>query len=160
MKMLSSGTFSQTESEPQKIVNQLLDAMGVLYDREYLIGTYSVDNYLTHYGLCIEVMGDFWHTSPRKYASPMYSQQRLAMSRDIIKRQLIREVTGVFPLYLWESDIVTSPETCAALITKYISESGMLLNYNSFNYVLCDGELLLAENLLIPFQEIDTDQLL
>ena len=156
VEILSSGVVSQTHSKPQELVDSMLDGIGVRYTREKPIGTYSIDNYLDDYGLCIEVMGDFWHTNPNKYIAPKYDKQIIATSRDVRKREYIKSVTGCYPLYLWESDIMKRLDMCAALVSKYIEACGMLQNYNSFNYTLDGDDLVLNQNIVSTFQETGT----
>ena len=141
-----------TQTKPQRIVNSILKDMGVEYRNEEAFVYYSIDNYLPELNLAIEVMGDYWHTSPLKYQECVNDRQRHILSRDKAKHTYLKEYYGIEILYLWETDINNRPEVCAALIEQYISSGGCLSNYHSFNYSLCDGVLSINESLIIPYQ--------
>lgn len=152
-KILSDGLVSSTQTKPQLVIDDMLDKLGIEYVREYQVMRYSIDNYLSEYGLCIEVMGDFWHTSPLKYEYPKYDKQTNALKRDILKRRCVREYTGCDILYLWESDINNNPDLCRELIRLYTSSGGNLQNYNSFNYSLNGSDVLLNKDIILAFQD-------
>lgn len=143
-----------TQTKPQRIVNSILEGMGVEFRNEEPFVYYSVDNYLLESNLIIEVMGDYWHTSPIKYHECTNDRQRHIVSRDKAKHTYIKEYYGIEILYLWESDINNRPEVCTALIEQYILSCGNLTNYHSFNYSLCDGKLAINNCLIVPHQSI------
>ena len=61
-------------------------------------------------------------------------------------------------LYLWETDILKNKEVCIELIKEYINSYGILHNYHSFNYCINNGNLLLNNNIIIPYQDMDIEQ--
>lgn len=46
------------------------------------------------------------------------------------------------------------------LIEKYISSGGDLPNYNTFNYIVEDGELFLNESPIMAYQEMPSENYL
>lgn len=50
-------------------------------------------------------------------------------------------------------DILHNHDVCEALIKKYIANNGILNNYNSFNYILKDDNLILKSdgNIIDPY---------
>lgn len=72
------------------------------------------------------------------------------------KRAYIKKYIEIDILYLWEADLLTAPSLCEALIKLYISSGGKLKNYHSFNYSFRDENLILNQELIIPFQERTT----
>ena len=50
--------------------------------------------------------------------------------------ELLKKYYNIEILYLWESDILNNLSLCKALIAEYISNNGVLKDYNSFNYQL------------------------
>lgn len=146
-----------TLTKPQRIINSMLDGMGVKYENEKTFVYYAVDNYLIDENLVVEVMGDFWHGNPNKYApNKLRDIQIRNIPRDKAKHTYISKHHNIEILYLWEADIYKSPDLCKALIRQYIGTGGDLINYHSFNYHVEDGKLKLNNNLIIPYQDIDT----
>lgn len=158
VKMLASGIMSRTNSIPQQHVNDLLEQMNINYRRECPLETYSMDNYLLDYDLCIEVMGDFWHANPNKYTTIKYDKQAKAIMRDVRKRITAIKL-GKPILYLWENEINNNIKLCQNLITLFISQSGVLENYHSFNYVLKDSDIEMVKTPILAYQDYDTDSL-
>lgn len=158
-KILESGLISQTQSEPQLILNRMLDNMKIKYENEYNIKYYTVDNYLFELNLFIEVMGDYWHCNPIKYSSIKYQRQRENIRRDKAKHTYILEQYNIPILYLWETDLVKNQDLCKALIEKFVTKNGMLDNYNSFNYHLEDNSLYLNDEIILAYNELSKDEI-
>lgn len=156
IKQLCAGTFSNADTKPQLIVNSILDELCLSYEREYNIKYYAVDNYLTDSGLMIEVQGDYFHSNPKKYLeeSDLNSMQLQRVGKDKAKHTYIKNQYNIEVLYLWEHDIITSPDLCKKLIEEYVNNSGVLNNYHSFNYIMNGNDLTLLPTLVIPFQDI------
>lgn len=152
IKILKSGAIG-TNTNPQIIVNNLLDAMRIEYENEKSYKYYSVDNYLVDYNLIIEVMGDFWHCNPLKYFDNFHNIQKKRIPKDKAKHTYIKDKYNIEILYLWENDIYNQPYLCKRLIKKYIQSNGNLKNYHSFNYHIKNNKLLLNNNLIIPYQD-------
>lgn len=127
--------YSKINSEPQRILDSLLDENNIEYYREYRTRYYSIDNYLPDYNLMIEVMGDFWHCNPCIYRKAKYEMQIKGTKRDKEKHDYILKEYGIEILYLWENDLKRNPKRCLDLIMEYISNNGKLSNYHSFNYI-------------------------
>ena len=152
VRNLSDNAVS-TQTKPQIVVNNMLDSLSVAYRNEEPFVYYSIDNYLPEYKLAIEVMGDYWHSSPLKYPEGINDKQKHIISRDKAKHTYIRNHYGIEVLYLWESDILKRPNLCVALIRTYISNDGHLGNYHSFNYHMDNGGLVLNPDIIQPHQE-------
>ena len=124
-------------TKPQIIINELLDEMGIKYDNEANFTYYSIDNYLPDYNLIIEVMGDYWHSSPLKYSlDNINDMQKRRIIKDKAKHTYIKNNYNIEILYLWENDIYENIDLCKKLISSYIHNSGCLENYHSFNYYI------------------------
>lgn len=109
---LQNGVFNTVDTKPQLIVNKILDELKIEYEREKILGFYSMDNYLPEYNLVIEIQGDYWHCNPKKYDTPINNIQCKAISRDKAKHTYLKKYYGIEILYLWESDINKYPELC------------------------------------------------
>ena len=157
LKQLQDGQF-ETETIPQRIVNDILDDMDIKYVREKSFEFYAVDNYLLDYNLIIEIQGDYWHVNPLKFSSNLTNIQYSRIGRDKSKHSYFKNQYNIEILYLWETDILKHKEMCIELIREYINSNGILHNYNSFNYSLNDGKLQLNNNIIIPYQDMSADQ--
>ena len=149
------------DSKIQLTINNVLDKNNINYEREYIIKYYAIDNYLIDSGLMIEVMGDYWHTSPLKYNEENYminEMQQKGLQHDKQKHTYIKTRNNVEILYLWEYDIEHNLDMCEALILKYINTNGKLENYHSFNWNYNNQILSLNEELIIPYQDMKTDK--
>ena len=142
-----------TQTKPQIAVNTILNKMNVWFINEESFDYYSIDNYLPAYNLAIEVMGDYWHTSPIIYPEIKNDKQRYIISRDKAKHTYIKNKYNIEILYLWESDILNRPELCENLIKMYILNKGVLENYNSFNYAESEDMAVLKPDIIISHQE-------
>lgn len=76
--------------------------------------------------------------------------------KDKSKHSYIKNNYNIEILYLWESDIIDNPELCKMLIKQYINSDGILENYNSFNYSNVGENILLKENIIIPYQDMNS----
>lgn len=141
---------------PQKIVNGVLDDMGIKYENEKGFVYYSVDNYLTDYNLIIEVMGDYWHANPNKYdIDNINDMQKDNIRRDKAKKTYIEKYYNIHILYLWETDILNNINECKELILNYINNNTTI--YNSYEYIRirrdCNTKL---ETVLVSLSNEDT----
>lgn len=149
------------ETGIQKIIDDLLSKNDVLFEREKVFDYYAVDNYLLEFNGIIEVMGDYWHTSPLRYNKDRYlinELQQKQLHRDKLKYSYITNHYHIPILYLWETDINQNPELCIELIKKYIKENKILPNYHSFNWLYKDGQLSLNQNIIIPYQDMSVNE--
>lgn len=150
--------FMSLDSKPQLIVNDILDSLKINYERESNFEFFSVDNYLIDYDLIIEVQGDYWHTNPLKFTSNITNSQYDRIGRDKAKHSYIKNQYSIECLYLWESDVLDDQKLCSMLIQKYIDNNGILEDYNSFNYSIVNDELILNDNIVIPYFNMPLDQ--
>ena len=149
------------DSKIQLKINQVLDDMNIRYEREYVIGYFAIDNYLSEYNLMIEVMGDYWHTSPLKYNEDKYminEMQQKGLQHDKQKHTYIKNHRNIEILYLWEYDIDNNIQLCKKLIQSYIDNNGFLMNYHSFNWRLQDNNLIINNEIIRPYQDMKTDE--
>lgn len=149
IKMISNGQIPSTLTTPHKKVADLLSCMNIDYICEYPTKYYAIDIYIPVSNLMIEVMGDYWHSNPIKFNTPIYKTQKEAIRRDKAKRTYIKEYYGINILYLWESDINQENGLCKRLIMSYIKNNGLLDEYNSFNYHIEDDSLCLNDKLIV-----------
>ncbi len=149
---LQNGVFNTVDTKPQLIVNKILDELKIEYEREKILGFYSMDNYLPEYNLVIEIQGDYWHCNPKKYDTPINNIQCKTISRDKAKHTYLKKYYGIEILYLWESDINKYPELCKQLIVEYITNNGILKDYHSMNYLFKNNTIELQPTLIIPHQ--------
>lgn len=134
-------------------MNELLDSLGVPYENEKAYKYYAVDNYLPQDNLIIEVMGDYWHGNPIKYQAQLSDRQRRVTYKDRAKCTYIRNTQHINILYIWEHDLLTRIDVCAALVTQYIDSGGVLSDYHSFNYRLDNNFLKLNEKCVTAWQD-------
>lgn len=161
-KAKSMSGENRLNTKPQLIVNSFLDELNIKYTREYCVKYYSIDNYLDEYKLMIEVMGDYWHSNPLRYNSEKYElndYQLNGIHRDKLKYSYIKNHCNIEILYLWETDIIKHPDICKTLINTYVNNSGILEDYNSFNYSISENNsLILNSNLIIPYKDQSIDK--
>lgn len=153
-------SLDTTNTSIQITVNNILDDLGIMYEREYPLDYYACDNFLSQYKIIVEVMGDYWHGNPLIYNENnrmMNSIQARTILKDKQKRGYIKNHYGYPILYLWESDINKNPEKCKILIEEIVSKY-TLQNYNSFNYSYNGDILLLNQELIIPYQDMSSEQ--
>lgn len=151
VNMLEQGVFN-TDSNIQMITNSILNDLSVEFVNEFNAKYVSIDNYLSKYNLMIEVMGQYWHTDPRKYSEINYQMQVDRIKNDKIKKSYIKSQYDIDILYLWEEDILTNPMMIKQLIQEYINKQGQLENYHSFNYSF-DNLLSINKNLIVTYME-------
>ena len=147
-----------TETLPQKIVDEILDEMNIIYKREESFEFFAVDNYLSEHNLIIEVNGDYWHTNPTRYMSEVTKVQYDRISKDKAKHTYLKNQYNIEVLYLWEYDILHHKDLCERLIELYIENKGFLRNYHSFNYTIINDELMLNQHVILPYQDMSVEQ--
>ena len=151
---------SRFNSGIQLKINQVLDKNSIHYSREYVVKYFSFDNYLTEYELFIEVMGDYWHSSPLKYNKDKYMINKIqsrTLLHDKQKHSYIKNHLNKEILYIWENDINNNINLCEKLILEYIGNNGSLKNYNSFNYHMEDDKLVLNNEIIKAYQELNSN---
>lgn len=155
LKMIANNIMPQTLTKPHQKINDLLKEHNVDYVNEFTMKYHSIDIYLSQYHLMVEVMGDYWHANPLKYNKDnLTKQQKKSIKQDRSKYTYALKYENVHILYLWESDINKRLDLCWRLIKEYIDNRGILPNYHSFNYHICDNELLLNDIIATPIQDL------
>lgn len=150
--MISSGKMPQTMTKPHKKIYELLISNGIECKNEYILKYHSIDIYLEQYNLMIEIMGDYWHGIPLKYPYNKLNKQQLkSIKQDKSKHTYVKKYYNVEILYLWECDINYNIDLCWSLIQEYINNSGLLKNYNSYNYELNNNILELKNEIISPY---------
>jgi len=153
VKSYENGTYKR-RTKPQIKVDEILDDLNMVFKNEYNCKYYAIDNYLPDHNLMIEVNGDYFHSNPLKFTK-LNTMQIKGITRDKRKRTYIKRYKEIDVLYLWESDINNKQEMCKELILEYVNNKGILSNFNSFNYSLVEGELLLNDDIIIPYIDWD-----
>lgn len=155
LEMLEDGVF-KNKSKPQRIFDELLKEEEIDFVNEKVFGKYAFDNYFPACNLVVEVMGDYWHASPKKYSfQNMNDVQKESVRRDKAKHTYMKKYYNIEVLYLWENDLYKEPQKCIELTKKYIENNGELDNYNSFNYNIDEnGVLVLNNEIIFSNQEI------
>lgn len=162
LKNLANGTarrlnkMDRLNSDIQCITNQILEDMGVAFEREKCFDYYSCDNYLSDYNLIIEVMGDYWHANPTIYNEARRASNEIQCKTVLKDKQKKGYISGHYNipiLYLWGKDLFKDPGKCKALIKEFIDNHGALKNYHSFNYHLDDNGLHLNDNMILSYQD-------
>jgi len=159
VEMLEQGLMPNTNTSIQIIVDSLLDELNIQSINEKGFKYFAIDNYLDEFNLAIECMGTFWHSDSRKYNVINYGMQKDRIYRDKSKHTYIKNNHGIEILYLWEKDINDNPEMCSELIKQYILNDGFLNNYHSFNYSILQDNLILHNDLIIPYMDWDIKDL-
>lgn len=151
--MMNNGDIKFTRTIPHVKVCDLLTSMGYSYSEEHLIKYQSVDIFSKEHDLYIEVMGDYWHGNPLKYDyQELNDSQLYDIVKDRTKYVYSKKYMSNRILYLWETDINTNIDMCQKLIELYISQNGILDDYQSYNYHTdCIGNLRLNEHVINPY---------
>lgn len=148
IKNFKDGKYDKLETKPQIIINNILDDNKIIYEREYDLTYFCLDNFLVESKLMIEVMGDYWHSNPIKYGNSKSDLQKKIMRKDKAKHTYVNKYYNTEILYLWEYDILNNRELCEKLILEYIEKNGKLVTYHSFNYVLNNEKLNLSKKII------------
>lgn len=150
--LITEGKMPQTMTKPHCAIYNLLVDNNIQCENEYRLKYHSIDIYLKEYNLMIEIMGDYWHGIPLKYKYDDLNKQQLkSIKQDKSKHTYVKKYCNVEILYLWERDINQNIELCWNLIQAYISNNGILDNYNSYNYTLIDNHLIIKEQITQPY---------
>lgn len=113
--------------------------MNIKYQNEKLFGRFSLDIYLSDFNKGIEIMGTYWHSDSRKYDfSDLEESQRKCIEKDKRKQNTLKQ-DGIEILYLWQKDILESPDLCKLLIKEFLKDN--LKNFHSSSYFLKENKL-------------------
>jgi very-short-patch-repair endonuclease len=142
-------------SVPHTIIDKEMTKANILHSNEVrsinigIKSKYIFDIVINESNLIIEIMGDYWHCSPLKYTILTANKiQRKNIKKDIKRDFFIRNKMNYSVLYLWEKDIMSDPEKCIKLVELFISKNGNLNNYDSFNYTIKNGVLVLNNKII------------
>ena len=84
-------------------------------------------------------MGTYWHSDSRKYDfSDLEESQRKCIEKDKRKQNALKQ-DGIEILYLWQKDILESPDLCKLLIKEFLEDN--LKNFHSSSYFLKENKL-------------------
>ncbi len=152
IRLIAEGKMPQTMTKPHQAIYNLLIENNIECENEHPLKYHSIDIYLKEYNLMIEIMGDYWHGIPLKYQYDELNKQQLkSVKQDKSKHTYVKKYHNVDILYLWERDINKNIELCWSLIQLYISNNGILNDYNSYNYALINGNLTLQKQIINPY---------
>lgn len=152
VRLIAEGKMPQTMTRPHRAIYDLLVGNDIECENEHPLKYHSIDIYLKDYHLMIEIMGDYWHGTPLKYQyDELNNQQLKSVKQDKSKHTYTKKYHNIEILYLWERDINKNIELCWHLIQAYISNNGVLEDYNSYNYNLINGILTLKEQIIQPY---------
>jgi len=98
----------QSPTNPELIVKDALEKLGIPFGTEYRIGKYACDFVLPQYHIVVEVDGDYWHSLPKR--------KRLDKIKDTFLQSEGWEV-----IRLKEMDIYHNLSKCLVKISKHIS---------------------------------------
>jgi hypothetical protein len=151
VKILEDGLISQSLTNIQKEINEILNKLNLNYKSEKGFKYYCVDNYLIDFNLIIENMGMYWHCDHRKYPVILYDDHVNRIKKDKAKHSYLKNYYNIEILYLWESEIMSNNFLCELLIKKYIENNGILENYHSFNYHIENNKLEINKIIQEPY---------
>lgn len=122
---------SKVETEPERLMKNLLRSMGITFVQEHGIKyknyyrvfdfyCYSMDEYC----FMVEVMGIFWHAkeyyTEDKPLTKLHKVQRKNIHNDKLKVKIAKEL-GIPLLWIWEDDLKKDIEKCKQIILCEIS---------------------------------------
>jgi G:T-mismatch repair DNA endonuclease (very short patch repair protein) len=152
-KRIANGEFPQTNTTIHVAIKEMLHELNTNFKEEIGFEYYSLDFYDEYTNLGIEVMGDYWHGNPCKYKlyNDLNETQKKDVRRDKSKRSYLKKFHDINILYLWEIDIKKNADLCKKLIELFIKNNGIIKDYNSFNYLIVNGDLILDDKLIKPY---------
>lgn len=105
---------------PEVIGYGILDALGIAYESQYLIGgKFCVDAFIPSLGVVVQFDGDYWHGNPTKFPMPDARQDRrmkLDSSQDAYMK-----ACGYSVIRIWETDLKKHPETVTARLRRLLT---------------------------------------
>jgi hypothetical protein len=155
---LTNGSINKVNTSIQSKVNDILNNIKIDYENERIFDYYSVDNYLLKYNLVLEICGSYWHSDPRIYPLIKNDMQLKRINLDKTKKSYLYNNYGINILYLWEYDINNNEKLVENLIKHFIINNGILQNYNSFNYSLNNGIIVLNDNIIKSYIEMSENE--
>lgn len=111
--------FKRKETNPERILREILTELGLDFLQESPLGFYTVDFLLPEKRIVLQADGDYWHSNPLLFSKPSPIQRkriRLDASCDSYLRN-----NGYRVLRFWESDLVQDPKGCSDKIAREIA---------------------------------------
>ena len=109
----------KTPNKLEQAGNDILDAMGLNYIREYPVnGKFLVDAYLPDHNIIIEWDGDYWHG----YKKPLDHRQEKRVALDKSQNAYMKKC-GYAVLRFWEHEVHNQPEKVRADITERVRQA-------------------------------------
>lgn len=110
--------YSEIDTIPEKIVENLLIKLNIDYIKKINIGYYNCDFVVGN--KIIEVQGDYWHANPKIYRN--YDNIQLKnIKRDKRKLKFLQG-NEYNILYLWEYDLKNNINFCEKQLNGYLNE--------------------------------------
>ena len=113
--------LSKKKNSPSKlemVFEKMLIENHIGYETQFNLSHRLYDFKIKNTNILVEVDGDFYHTNPNKYVSPICKTQEDVMKNDM-KKNLIAKSSGYTLLRFWESDIKNNPQQ---VITQLLAE--------------------------------------
>jgi len=110
--------YSEIDTVPEKITEELLNRLNIIYRKKQNIGYYNCDFVVGDN--IIEVQGDYWHANPKIYTTHDNIQNKNHM-RDIRKLTYLKN-KGYSVLYLWEYDLKNNIDFCESKIKNICND--------------------------------------
>lgn len=128
---------SKVETEPERLMKNLLRSMGVTFIQEHGIkykNHYRVFDFLCElpdeYCFLVECDGDFWHAkeyyTEDKPLSKLHKIQRKNIRNDKLKNKMAKEL-GIPLLRFWEDEIKNDPDKCKKKIQALIERQNLII---------------------------------
>ncbi len=144
--------INKSPTVPHRTVINFLLNTDYLINIEHPIARFSIDIYFVDLDFGVEVCGQYWHCDNRVYAEAKTKAQSDGILKDKKKALYLRK-QNIPILYLWEYDINRDFDMCKKLIMEFVEKNGILNNYHSMNYEICEDKLKLKNEILIPHFE-------
>lgn len=114
--------FERKETEPERVVREILEQLAVPFTSQAPIGFYTVDFLVHGRKLVIQADGDYWHAHPDKFGSgvgktPLSDVQRKRRRLDASCDSYLKNA-GYGVLRLWECDLHEDPDRCCSRILQ------------------------------------------
>lgn len=124
LNKLFNSTFSHEKlTEPEKIVKEILDKLGVKYTHNKLLkinNRYLIPDFVIGKKI-IEVQGTFWHADPRFYDRNNLSKTQQENLENDREKLTLYKSKQFKVLYVWEYDIENNPEEVERQIKEFLN---------------------------------------
>ena len=115
--------FKRKKTEPERIIREMLEDLGVSFEQEAPLGYHTVDFLLPELKIVIQADGDYWHANPACYEDQGKEPTRRQKDRrriDASCNGFLRN-RGYTLLRFWESELKQNPKQCHDLIREMIN---------------------------------------